>query len=381
MPQHNTPQLRFPEFSGAWEEKKLGDIYGKISSGKSIKNIEDGKFLFYGSTGMIGNSNNYDYEGNKILIARVGANAGNIYNVEGKYNVSDNTLIVNEINDSNLNFTFNLLTSFGLNKLIFGSGQPLITGGQVSNLLLKFPTSPEQQKIASFLSAADKKIEQLQQKKALLEQYKKGMMQKLFSQQVRFKDDNGKEFPEWEEKELADFLIPTLREMEKPKTKYLAIGVRSHCKGTFQKPDSEPHKIAMDKLYIVKAGDLIVNITFAWESAIAIVKEEDEGGLVSHRFPTYIFNEKRVLGKFFQYVFIQKRFKQQLDLISPGGAGRNRVLSKKDFLLIKWELPSVKEQNKIADFLMAIDAKINAISAQLDKAKSFKKGLLQQMFV
>jgi type I restriction enzyme S subunit len=172
-----------------------------------------------------------------------------------------------------------------------------------------------------------------------------------------------------------------LREVPKPNINYLAIGVRSHCKGTFQKPDSEPHKIAMDKLYQVKENDLIVSITFAWESAIAIVKKEDENGLVSHRFPTYTFNKKVAIVDFFRYVIIQKKFRFMLDLISPGGAGRNRVMSKKDFLKLKWNMPCVEEQNKIANFLSSIDTKIEQTQKQLEKTKEFKKALLQQMFV
>jgi len=152
-------------------------------------------------------------------------------------------------------------------------------------------------------------------------------------------------FPEysanWSQRLLSDFLIPTLREIEKPKVNYLAIGLRSHCKGTFQKPDSDPSKIAMEKLFRVKENDLIVNITFAWEGAIAIVKENDEGGLVSHRFPTYTFDTNITSHHFFKHQFINKRFRYLLDLISPGGAGRNRVMSKKEFVKLKVPLPSV----------------------------------------
>src|SRR5690606_26106959 len=85
-----------------------------------------------------------------------------------------------------------------------GSGQPLITGGQLKALKLYFPKLEEQQKIASFLSSVDKKIDQLQQKKSFLEQYKKGVMQQLFSQQLRFKDDAGNAYPDWEEKRLGE---------------------------------------------------------------------------------------------------------------------------------------------------------------------------------
>ena len=124
-------------------------------------------------------------------------------------------------------------------------------------------------------------------------------MQKLFSQQIRFKGDDGKSFLDWETKELGQIVKPVVREVEKPSHPYLAIGIRSHMKGTFRKPDSEPDKIAMDKLYVVHFHDLIVNITFAWEGAITIASQEDHGGLVSHRFPTFIIKKQNHHLSFF----------------------------------------------------------------------------------
>ncbi|NKB77494.1 MAG: hypothetical protein GKR96_10750 [Gammaproteobacteria bacterium] len=133
-------------------------------------------------------------------------------------------------------------------------------------------------KIASFLTAVDEKLDHLRRKRDALETYKRGIMQKLFSQEIRFTRDDGSAFPDWEVKELIKVLDPIFREIRKPITNYLAIGVRSHMRGTFQKTDSEPDKIAMDKLYVVRNGDLVVNITFAWEGAIAIVNQDDDGG-------------------------------------------------------------------------------------------------------
>jgi type I restriction enzyme S subunit len=198
---------------------------------------------------------------------------------------------------------------------------------------------------------------------------------------LRFKDDDGLDFPEWEIKKLEDFLILEFREVEKPRELYLAIGIRIHCKGTFQKPEANPEKNAMDNLFQVKESDLIVNITFAWEGAIAIVKKEDNNGLVSHRFPTYVFKEEVTNATFFQYIFIQPRFREKLELISPGGAGRNRVMSKKGFLKIKCEIPTVPEQTKIANFLTALDDKISHNQTQLHAVRHYKQGLLQQLFV
>ncbi|MDD5215580.1 MAG: restriction endonuclease subunit S [Methylococcales bacterium] len=119
----NTPTLRFKEFSGAWEVKKLGDVAEYLQSGKSKDKDENGDFILYGSTGTIGFCNKSDYEGRNILIARDGANAGFLYEVNGNYCVSDNTLILNLNQQSNYSFFYNLLKRLNLNKLVFGSGQ------------------------------------------------------------------------------------------------------------------------------------------------------------------------------------------------------------------------------------------------------------------
>jgi len=184
----------------------------------------------------------------------------------------------------------------------------------------------------------------------------------------------------WEEKRLGDFLIHQSREVPKPLSTYKALGLRSHFKGTFQKLDSDPKKIAMEKLFLVRENDFLVNITFAWEGALAIAKKEDDGGLVSHRFPTFIFNQKITNANYFRYVFPTKRMKYILGNISPGGAGRNRVLNKGDLLKIKVHLPSLPEQQKIADFLGSVDSWIENLRMQKSAFESYKKGIMQNIF-
>src|SRR5690606_17458565 len=103
---------------------------------------------------------------------------------------------------------------------------------------------------------------------------------------------------------LSKFLTFIQRDIEKPSENYLALGIRSHGKGIFHKPDSDPKAISMERLYEVKENDFIVNITFAWEHAVAIISKDDEGGLVSHRFPTYVINTNLVSVEFFRYVIL-----------------------------------------------------------------------------
>ncbi|AXJ00687.1 type I restriction enzyme, S subunit [Cyclonatronum proteinivorum] len=176
------PKVRFPEFEGdgEWVENQLQENCHNISSGKD-KNQDDGEFDLYGSTGIIGKTENASYEGDYILVARVGANAGLLNRALGQFGVTDNTLVINLKDPEMVDFIFYSLDKIGLNKLVFGSGQPLVTGKQLKELNLPIPKNPkEQQKNASCLSAVDELITAQQEKIEQLQQHKKGLMQGLF---------------------------------------------------------------------------------------------------------------------------------------------------------------------------------------------------------
>jgi len=186
--------------------------------------------------------------------------------------------------------------------------------------------------------------------------------------------------PGWKETRFDEVLTPIVRERKKPVEAYTGLGLRSHGKGTFLKRLEDPKKNAMDYLYEVKCDDLILNITFAWEGAVAIAGPSDDGALVSHRFPTYTFEKGKASHEFFRYIILDKQFVYSLGVISPGGAGRNRVLSKNDFLKLKALLPGTGEQQRIAGCLSSVDELIAAHAGKLDALKAHKKGLMQQLF-
>jgi type I restriction enzyme S subunit len=165
----------------------------------------------------------------------------------------------------------------------------------------------------------------------------------------------------------------------KPKGAFLAAGIRSHGKGVFLKPDFEAEDIALDELFQLRTNDLVLNITFAWEGAVAIVPPGADGALVSHRFPTFTFKRGVSFPGYFRHVIRQKRFVHELGLVSPGGAGRNRVMSKSDFLRIRVELPSFREQQRIAAVLDTSDREIELLQKQLDALKEQKRGLMQKL--
>jgi type I restriction enzyme S subunit len=157
-----------------------------------------------------------------------------------------------------------------------------VTKSNLSKLLIPVPPLKEQQKIAKILSQWDEAIETTQNLIDQLQLRKKGLMQELLSGKKRLAGFTA----EWSEEPLGKFIKYAPRPKEKPKNHYLALGLRSHGKGIFHKNNFDPDSIAMDTLYEVRENDLVVNITFAWEHAIAIANSKDEGGLVSHRFPT-----------------------------------------------------------------------------------------------
>lgn len=264
----------------------------------------------------------------------------------------------------------------GLIKIANGSTFLEVSKTDFDNFHLAIPPLPEQQKIATILSTWDTAIDNCTATIEKIKNRNKGLAQQLLTGKIRVK---GFEKTKWKLTPLNECLTFTPREVPKPTGNYLALGLRSHGKGIFYKHDIDPEDVAMDVLYEVKENDLIVNITFAWEQALAIVSKKDEGGLVSHRFPTYTFKTETAIPEFFRHFIVQKYFKFLMELISPGGAGRNRVMSKTDFLKLDVKLPDVKEQKEIANILDAASAELNQYQQKLEQLQLQKKGLMQQL--
>ena len=129
----------------------MGEVCHKIISGKNKDRIDDGKYPIFGSTGVIGRTNLKVYDKEQLLVARVGANAGFVHIANGEYDVSDNTLIIQNKEDTSLKFLYYLLTNMNLNQFAKGAGQPLITASQLKLLKIPVPPLNEQKRIANVL--------------------------------------------------------------------------------------------------------------------------------------------------------------------------------------------------------------------------------------
>ncbi len=265
-----------------------------------------------------------------------------------------------------------IYVSYFINQKLRKKIATLAKGSSISNvynsdlkkLEIILPSLPEQQKIASLLSSVDKKIQQLTRKKELLETYKKGVMQQLFCQGIRFKDHDGKDFPEWEEKELGEVL-----QYLQP-TKYLVKN--TEYDNSYFTPVLTAGKTFL--LGFTKETSNVYNKNFP-----VIIFDDFTTAIQFVNFPfkakssamKILIANGKVNMKFIYEAMLQIRFE-------TGGHGRHWI-SKYSFLTIPF--PCIKEQQKVADFLSTIDRKTKAVSQQIEKTQRFKKGLLQQMFV
>lgn len=180
------PEIRLPGFTEAWEQCKLSDVVDSVDTGKSKfdKEGSSGEYPILGSTSVIGYDDEYDYEGDFILTARVGANAGSLYRHAGKVKISDNTVYIQA--SQNIEFLYQLLIRFDIKRLSFGTGQPLVKASELKRLELMMPTDMEEQmRIGVYFKNLDHLITLHQRKCDKYSSIKKGMMSDLLTGKIR----------------------------------------------------------------------------------------------------------------------------------------------------------------------------------------------------
>lgn len=382
------PSLRFSGFQGNWEKKLLPettDIYNKLRKPieKSERAKRNGPYPYYGASGVIDNFDDFLFDGEFVLIAEDGANiltrsSRLAFIAKGKFWVNNHAHVLKSL--QNNYFLCELLEKLDYKKYNTSSTQPKLNLESLKSISFYMPKVEEQQKIASFLYSVDDKISQLKKKKTLLETYKRGIMQKIFSQELRFKDENGREFPEWENSILGEeceiigggtpdstnenywgdeisWFTPT-----EIKVKYLKKSKRMITREGLKKSSAK----------LLPKGSLLLT-TRATIGDVAFCTNECS---TNQGFQSFLPTSKPNL--YFLYYWIKSNKKE---LIKRSSGSTFLEISKKEIQKITINLPNIKEQQKIASFLSSIDNKIEITSTQLEKTREFKKGLLQQMFV
>lgn len=407
----NVPKLRFKDDNGrdfpAWITEFLLSLSengfsngvfndpSKVGSGYKLVNVSD---MYIEST--IDERNltlvNIDYSEfvkNKVekgdvfftrsSLVKEGIACSNVYLGESQDITFDGHLVrmrpkKNLINSVFLNY---LLKTKEVRKQLVARGKTatMTTIGQsdIATVNIIFPSAnKEQTKIADFLTAIDDRISQLSQKCDGLAQYKKGVMQKIFSQELRFKDENGRAFPAWEEKRLGDVSsffsggtpLTTNRTFYDGNIPFIKSGeINSSSTAQFITESGLNNSSAK----IVMAGDLLYALYGATSGEVAISK-------INGAINQAVLCIRSEIDTYFLYSYLFFEKQSILEKYLQGGQGN---LSADIIKSLKIPTPSKPEQEKVAGFLSAVDEKINQAQAQLDALKQYKQGLLQQMFV
>lgn len=390
----NIPQLRFPEFQGDWEKKKLGEVSEINPTNKNLPN----KFIYIDLESV---SNGELLKENEITIENAPSRAQRILQVndvlfqmvrpyqknnlffdkEGIYVASTGYAQIRTKQYPKYLFQYLHFQTF-VDRVIercTGTSYPSINSTDLSNIEFSYPSIEEQTKIASFLTAVDEKIQALKKKHSLLLQYKNGVMQKLFSQELRFKDEKGNDFPEWEEKKLNEVL--TIQGGFAFKSELFKNGNTK----VFRIGDIDPNISVQNftgvyssetpnEKYLVKKNDFLMALSGATFGKVG--KIIDDGfGYINQRVATFRTNE---CLEFYYQVVQTNEFKNYINSIPTASAQPN--ISNDDIGNYLTLIPCLQEQIKIAEFLNGIDGRIYKHSLQIQSIENWKKGLLQKMF-
>lgn len=396
------PNLRFPEFKDSWAITRLGDI-AKFSKGKGVSKsdiAEDGlnKCIRYGelytvysekidkivSKTNLSKSESVLSEANDVIIPASGETPLDIATAScvlqsGIILGGDLNIIKTNSEGVFLSYYLNNRKKRDIASLSQGNSVVHLYSKQLSSLILNIPKIEEQQRIASFLSTVDEKINKLQRKKELLQAYKKGLMQQLFSQQLRFKNEDGNDFPEWEEKKLGKVgeIVNGLTYSPNDIDDNGVIVLRSSNVKKRRIDLEDQVRVSVEKYNPVKTGDILICVRNGSKRLIgknALIRNKDE----NLAFGAFMSVFRSGYNEFIFHLFGSDIYKKQV--YQNLGATINSI-NGSDLKKFKIPFPSKEEQAKIATFLSALDAKIDTVSTAITQIQDFKKGLLQQMFV
>ena len=396
------PELRFREFDGEWIVKKMGDL--GVFRGGGTPSTNNNKF-WEGEIPWISSSDIKEDDIHNINIHRY-LNKDAISKSATKIIPQNSVLLISRvgvgklaINEQELctsqdfsNFTPNECNSFYIGYFLLARKNILLnfeqgtsikgfTTNDIKTLKVKTPTLPEQQKIAAFLTVVDKKIQQFTRKKQLLENYKKGVMQKIFSQEIRFRQDDGSGYPGWEEKRLGGLTFKVGKK-NKNNIQHPIYSINNK-EGFLPQNEQFEGLDSNDRGYDISMYKIIHPKTFAYNPARINV------GSIGYSYDLneviisslYVcFKTKDELEDRYLLAYLDT-YNFNKDILRFQEGGVRQYLFYENFSFIKIPLPSNAEQNKTADFLTQIDNKIESVNKQIEQTQKFKKGLLQQMFV
>ncbi|SFG22577.1 type I restriction enzyme, S subunit [Salegentibacter agarivorans] len=392
------PKLRFREFSNDWERVRLGKLV-EIKSGISPSSYnfsEDGKYPFIKveelnncekyqfQSRFYSNSSNNLIEFNSILFPKRGAAIlNNKIRISSVPLLMDSNMMALKCDDSKLyyEFLYYKIIKEKLYRIADTSTIPQLNNKHIIPYNLFIPTLVEQQKIAKFLTAIDTRIHNLEKKKDLLEQYKRGVIQKIFKQELRFKNGDGKDFPEWKYLQLGKLTTKTGKK-NKENINYPIYSINNK-EGFLPQGEQFDGMDSNERGYDISLYKVIKKNTFAYNPARINVGSIGFSGKLDDIIVSSLyvcFKTKEALEDRYLKQYLNT-FQFNKDVLRFSEGGVRQYLFFENFSKIKIPLPNRMEQLKIASFVETLDKKIALITQQIEQSKSYRKALLQQMFV
>lgn len=385
------PKLRFKADDGSdfpdWEDKTLGELF-HISAGGDIdknncvaKQSKDYPYPVYANAlvnnGTYGYANYYKIDGDTFTVTGRG-DVGHAVARHCMYVPIVRLLVCRPNMDDDVDFFAEQINYTRV--FIESTGVPQLTAPQLSKIKVKRPTLPEQRKIADFLSAVDAVIAAQQAEVDAWEQRKKGVMQKLFSQEVRFKADDGSDFPKWEEKTLGEYctqLKASIDPRKSPNTIFAEYSMPAFDESRKARFVSGREMNSARK--ILSEPCVLVNKLNVRKRRIWLVKNPEQNAVCSSEFVPLSSNAINLT--FLSYFALTDRFTSYLMDCSSGSSNSQKRVVPDVILNYVMQIPSLPEQRKIADCLASMDEVIQKSKDELAKWQELKKGLLQQMFM
>lgn len=383
------PKLRFREYKNKLSDFFLGELADVTTGDKDTQNkVEDGVYPFFVRSQKVAKINSYSLDCEAILTSGDGVGVGKDYHyINGKFDFHQRVYCIynfkEDVSGSYLYHYFSTRFNSRVMRLSAKNSVDSVRRDMITKMSITLPEFSEQTKIADFLSSIDEKITLLNKQYDLLCQYKKGMMQKLFSQEVRFKDEKGEDYPEWKYVDLKE--IASKVNIKNRDGLVNVVLTNSATQGIVRQDSYFEREIVtesnLEGYYVVSIGDFIYNPRISATAPVGPIKmNELIQGVMS---PLYtVFRFKKGSLKFYQYFFESSVWHDYMKSVANSGARHDRMnISGADFFGLPVPQPFEEEQTKIANFLSATDDKIAVKKAELDKLKTWKQGLLQQMFV
>ncbi|MBZ5360930.1 restriction endonuclease subunit S [Staphylococcus aureus] len=379
----NVPELRFPGFEGEWEEKKLEDII-KVNSGKDYKHLDKGDIPVYGTGGYMTSVSEPLSEIDAVGIGRKGT-INKPYLLEAPFWTVDTLFYCTPKKETDILFILSLFRKINWKVYDESTGVPSLSKQTINKINRFVPTNKEQQKIGKFFSKLDRQIELEEQKLELFQQQKKGYMQKIFSQELRFKDESGNDYPDWEEKELGEVADRVIRknknfESKKPLTISGQLGLIDQTE-YFSKSVSSKN---LENYTLIKNGEFAYNKSYSNGYPLGAIKRltRYDSGVLSSLY--ICFSIKSEMSKdFMEAYFDSTHWYREVSGIAVEGARNHGLLniSVNDFFTILIKYPSLEEQRKIGGFFIKLDRQIELEEQKLELLQQRKKALLKSMLI